>query len=139
MTISPIALSLDLRNARGQAIVDKLDSGSGPGKFLIYTAPRPASGVAITTQVLLGTCVLSDPCGTVASGVTTFAPISDDVSVDATGTVEWVRGVNSDDAWAIDMSAGISGSGATLIFNTLSAQEGGSLQIVSGSLTEGNA
>lgn len=137
--MTAIAFSTSLRNARAQQIADKLDAGAGPGKLMLYTTPRPASGEAITTQTLLGTCVLSDPCGTIASGVLTFSPVSDDVSADATGVIVWARGVDSDNTWVLDMSAGTSGSGATLIFNNLAAQEGGLIQILSGSLTEGNA
>lgn len=136
--MADITFSTALRTARAQIIIDKLDAGSGPGKFLFYTAPRPAAGGAITTQTLIGACVLSDPSGTAANGVMTFNPINNDVSTDATGTIAWARGVDGDHNYVIDMNTGIEGSGATLIFNTVSAQEGGIVQILSGVLTEGN-
>lgn len=134
-----IALSTATRNARLQAIIDQLDSGSGPGKFLLYTAPKPASGAAITSQKLLATCTLSDPSGTVADGVLTFSPISDDLSADADGDIAWVRGVNSDNVWVIDTDAGDVASSAVFKFNAVTARIGGVIQILSGVLNEGNA
>jgi hypothetical protein len=133
-----IGLSTDTRTARMQALADKLDAAPTPGKFLLYTTPRPATGAAITSQTLLGTCVLSDPCGTVSAGVLTFAAISNDTNADNNGDILWVRGLNGDNGFVIDMGAGVSGSGAEIIFNTLTVQAGGVIQILSGSLTDGN-
>jgi hypothetical protein len=132
-------LSTAIRNARLQVIVDALDSGAGAGKILFYTGPKPAAGAAITTETLLGTCLLSDPAGTIADGVLTFAPITDDISADADGDIVWARGVNSDNVWVLDMDAGNEASSAVLIFNTVVARIGGVIQILSGALTEGNA
>ncbi|WP_333873049.1 hypothetical protein [Methylobacter sp.] len=136
--MSALAFSTALRNSRAQCIAAALDAGATPGKILLYTAPRPATGAAITTQTLIGTCMLSDPCGTVSNGVLVFDDINDDDLADATGVIAWARGVDGDDAFVLDMSCGIEGSGAALIFNTLSAQMGGAIQILSGSITEGN-
>jgi hypothetical protein len=131
-------LSLDTRNARLQALVDQLDSGSGAGKFLLYTGPKPAAGAAITTETLLGTCVLSDPAGTVDEAQLSFSPISDDISADADGDIAWVRGVNSEGTWVLDMDAGDEESDALVKFNTVVARTGGVIQFLSGVLTEGN-
>jgi hypothetical protein len=132
-------LSTAIRNARLQVIVDALDSGAGAGKILIYTGPKPAAGATITTQTLLGTCVLSDPAGTISDGVLTLAPITDDISADADGDIAWVRCVNSDNVWVLDMDAGNEASSAVLKFNTVVARAGGVIQILSGALTESNA
>ena len=134
-----ISLSLAVRNTRAQAVADHLDGAATAGKFQIYTAPRPASGAAITTQILLGTCTLSDPCGTVSGGVLTFGAISDDVSADADGDIFWVRATDGEGVWVMDMSAGLTGSGAEIIFNTLTTRIGGAIQIQSGELVEGGA
>lgn len=133
-----IALSVATRNARLQCIINQLDAASTAGKLLFYTGPRPASGAAITTQTLLGTCELSKPSGSVAAGVLTFNPISDDVAADADGEIAWVRALNGDLAWVLDMDAGIANSGATMIFNTTITRAGGVIQVLSGSFTEGN-
>ena len=133
-----LAFSTALRTARAQAIITALDAAATPGKFLLYDGTQPASGAAITTQTLIGTCVLSDPCGTVTNGVLTFAAIADDPIADATGTIAWARGVDGDNAFVLDMSCGVTGGAQSLLFNTLSAQAGGVIQVLSGSITEGN-
>jgi hypothetical protein len=133
-----IGLATPLRNARLQAIIDALDAGTGSGKFLCYTAPRPATGAAITTQTLLGMLTLSDPSGTVTGGVLTFSAIADDASADADGDIAFVRAVDSNDNFVMDMGAGVDGSGAEVIFNTVTTRTGGVIQMLSGALTEGN-
>lgn len=134
--------STALRNSRAQAVIDHIDAGADAvtteGVMHFYNGPRPAAGAAITTETLLASCALSEPSGTVANGVLTFATISDDVSVDADGDVLWCRIVDSDGDWVIDLGCGIAGSGEQIIFNTLTARIGGVLQILSGSFTEGN-
>ena len=138
-----IAFSTAVRNARGNATIAEIDGGADAvtltGVMHFYTATRPASGVAITTQTLLASCELSEPSGTVSNGVTTFDPISDDVAADADGDIAWCRIVDSDGAFVIDLDCGIDGSGADIIFNTITARVGGVVQILSGSFTEGNA
>jgi len=136
-----IGLATSLRTARMQAIVDAFDAGTGAGKILLYTAGsgRPSTGAVITDQVLLGTITLSDPCGTVTDGVLTFAAFTEDSLADNTGDIAWARGVDGDNNFVMDFGCGLSGSGQEIIFNTLSVQAGGVIQILSGALTEGNA
>lgn len=134
-----IAFSTALRNARLQKIIDALDAAATPGKILLYSATRPATGAAITDQTLLGTITLADPCATISAGVLTFGTFVEDSSADATGTIAWARGEDGDGNFVMDLGCGVSGSGQELIFNTLSVQAGGVIQILSGSLTEGNA
>jgi len=126
-----------LRNARAQTIIDAIDAGTGAGEINFYDGTKPATGGAVTN--LIGTCTLSDPCATISNGVLTFDTISDDVAADATGVITWCRIVDSDSNTVIDMDCGEGGSGAAVIFNTTSAQAGGVITILSGSLTEGNS
>jgi hypothetical protein len=125
-----------LRTARAQAIITALDAGSEGGKILIYTGTQPSAGASITTQTLLATCTLSKPSATLANGVLTFSPITEDSLADATGTIAWARVTDSSGTFVLDMAAGLTGS--ELIFNTLAVQEGGAMQILNGSITEGN-
>jgi hypothetical protein len=129
-------MAVSLRDSRLTAIVTAMDAGAGPAEMRFYNAPRPATGGAVTT--LVGTNVLSDPSGTVSSGVLTFNSISDDVSADADEDIAWARIVDSDNNFIMDLDCGISGSGAEIIFNTVTARIGGVIQVLSGSLTEGN-
>lgn len=131
-----IGMATTLRDARLQAVIDTIDAGAGAGEIRLYDGIRPATGGTVTN--LIGTCVLSDPCATISSGVLTFNPISDDVSADATGTITWARIVDSNGVFVMDLGCGIAASGEEIIFNTVSAQLGGVITILSGTLTEGN-
>ena len=127
-----------LRDSRLQQIINKIDNGGVAGKIEFYTGPQPATGAAITAETLLGTCDLSFPCATIATGVLTFNSISDDILADATGDIVWARVLDSNDVIVMDGDCGITASGKTFIFNSLAVQTGGTIRVLSGSLTEGN-
>lgn len=141
--MADIGFSISLRNARAQQLIDKLDAAATPGAFLLYTAGsgRPATGGAITDQVLLGTIGLSQPCATIDNGILTFATFTEDPIADATGEIFFARGVDGDGNFVIDVGCSLSTdpNPKTLLFNTLNTQAGGVIQILSGALTEGNA
>jgi len=135
-----IGFSTALRNSRLTQIVNALDTGAGSSAYIeFYGATRPATGVAIVAQVLVGTCTLSKPSGTVAAGVLTFDTIGDDIAADATEVITWCRFFDTDGNFVADMGCGTSASGQEIIFNTTSAIAGGTISITSGLLTEGNA
>jgi len=127
-----------LRDARLQQIVNKIDNGGLPGSALFYSGQQPATGAAITTEVLIGTCELSYPCGTIATGVLTFNSITDDNLADATDDIAWARIEDSDGVFVMDAGCGVALSGEAFIFNSLAVQIGGTIKILSGSITEGN-
>ena len=134
-----LGLDVSIRNSRAQTVVDAIDAGSAAGELKLYTGVRPATGAALSGNTLLGTLTFSDPCGTISAGVLTFDPVADDISADDTGTLTWGRFQDSDGNFVMDADCGVSGSGATLIFNTVSIIAGGVLRITSGVLTEGGA
>jgi len=126
-----------LRDARLQAIINSIDAGPGQGKLNFYTGTRPATGAAITTEVLLGTLLLSDPSATIAAGVLTLEPIADDVSADADGTISWARLTDSTDTFVADFNCGTSASDINC--STLVVAAGDTIRVTSASLNEGNA
>jgi len=132
-------LSTTVRNNRLTQIINAIDGGSGNGTIKPYTGTRPATGGAITSQVLLGTLTFSKPCGTVSSGVLTFAAIAADSSADADGTATWARIADSAGTFVGDVDIGVSGSGATIVMNTTSIVAGGSISITSAQINDGNA
>ena len=136
-----VGLGETVRNARAQAFIDKVDTGTGNGTMAFYGggAGRPATGAAITDQVLLGTVTFSDPCATISAGVITLETVTDDSNADADGTIEWARIFDKDGTFVADMGCGSSGSGQEIIFNTLAVLSGGVISIVSGTSTEGDA
>lgn len=134
-----VGFATALRNARAQAIIDAIDAGAQNGAIVLFTGPRPATGAAITTETQVAFCELSSPPATVSNGVISMNPISDDVSADADADIAWARIIDGDDNFVMDLSCGESGSGAEIIFNTVTARVGGVVQILSGAFTEGNA
>jgi hypothetical protein len=135
-----LGLNVTVRNARLNVIRNALDAGATGGLLLIYDGTRPATGAAVTTQVLLGTLTFSATSAPDASGgVLTFSAITEDSSADATGTATWARATDSDSTFVMDMSVGMSGSGADIIMNTTSIVAGGPIRVDSGTLTDGDA
>ncbi|MCG8642736.1 MAG: hypothetical protein MI862_23620 [Desulfobacterales bacterium] len=132
-----LGVKVDLRNGYLNSIRDAIDAGPGAGKIKIYSGTRPATGGAITSQVLLGTVLCSDPCSpNAASGVLTFSSFTDDDSADAGGTASWARITDSTDSFVIDASVGT--SGADINLNSTNITAGGIIRITSGTLTAGN-
>ena len=130
-----------VRSARAQVLIDSLDGAATPGVFEFYSDSRPVTkGDAITSQVLLATLVLSQTSATVLDGVTTFNSVNDDLSIDASGTIGWVRGKNGDGDFVFDAEVGLAGSGEPFILTGLVAVLSGSLKLISGVITgnEGN-
>lgn len=128
-----------LRTARAQKIIDAIDAGTGPGTLKFYTGTRPATGEAITTETLLGTCIFSDPCGTISNGVLTFSAVTQDAAADASGVCSWARVQDSAGVFVMDLAVGGTGSGADIILNTTSIVVGGPISVTSAVITEGNA
>jgi len=142
-----ISFALSLRNSRAQATLNALDAAATSGTFKYYTAPQPATGAAITTQILLGTVTLSKPSGSITAGTINFEAITDDIATDADGDIAWARGQDGDGNFVLDGDCGLAltqaeidagDKPAAFIFNTLLAKAGGTIKIASGAFIEGN-
>lgn len=114
-----------------------LNAGSGAAIIRIYDGTKPAGpDTAITSQVLLGSLTCADPAGSVSGRVLTFGSITNDSEANASGTASWARILDSDLNAVIDVSVGLSGSGADLIMNTTTFVSGaGPISITSLTVT----
>ena len=120
------------------AIIARLDGGSGPAEFRFYTGTIAATpGTAIGAQVLLGTAVCSDPCATHSGGVITFSTITEDASTDADGTAVWVRLCDSDGNGVIDGDVTNAAGDGFVKLNTTTIVAGGPLRVSSAVLMVG--
>lgn len=74
----PVTYSTATKTARMQAVIDQIDAGAGAGKLKIRDS----------SNNVLATLTLADPCGTASAGVLTFDfdPDISDISADASGT-----------------------------------------------------
>ena len=129
-----VSFSPELRTARCQQIVNRLNSG----KMQFYTNPRPVTGVAVGQAVLLGEVKLSTVSGVVNTGVLTFNPITDDDIADNTGEATWCRFISSSDTFVIDADCGDTMSDALVKLDDVNIIQGGIITVTSASLIEGN-
>lgn len=130
-----IAYAETLRNAQ----LAEITAAAGGGALLrIYDGARPATGAAITTQVLLAQLTCGTPFAAAPSGgVLTANAITQDASADATGTASWFRLVTSAAAFVMDGNVGTSGSDLNL--SSVSIVAGGTVEVTSFVVTGGNA
>ena len=134
----PFRLADTARNAACDGIVDLVDAGAGAGLIRIYQGTQPANPQTAHGSTLLATLTFSDPAfGAASAGVATASAITSDTNVDATGTAQWARVVDSDgvdptDA-VFDMDIG-QGAG-TLDFDNTSFVAGGTAAISSMTVT----
>jgi hypothetical protein len=117
------------KNARLNAVAATIDAGSGPGVLQIGTT---AMGT------VLATIVLADPCAASASGgVLTFSGFPrSDTSADANGTAAAARIRDSDGNDVITgLTVGLVGSGADIIFESVSFNVGEIITLNSATIT----
>lgn len=136
-----LGFATTLRTARATAIRDALDVGATGALIDIYDGTRPATGAAITTQILLATLTCSTISGTITNGVLTFNAITDGTgTAGATGTgktATWCRMRDSASTFVTDGSVGT--SGADINLNSTLIATGQTVSCTSGVITEGNA
>lgn len=122
------------------ALVDRLDAGSGAGKIRIYDGTRPTDvDTAVGAQVLLAELTLSDPAFGAAAddtpgAIATADPITDDSAANATGTASWFRALDSNNVAIIDGNVGT--SSADLILDSVSITAGQTVSVNSWTITQ---
>jgi len=134
-----LGYAMDLRNARLDLVRDRIDADTDPGTIKIYSGTRPATGAAITSQVLLVTGTFDKPSAPDAvDGVLEFEDITYTNGI-TDGMATWARIEDGDGAFVADGSVGIAGSGADVIINSVGILEDGPVLHVSATITAGNA
>jgi len=131
-----LAYDVSIRNAQ----LDAITTRAGASALLrFYDGTRPATGVAITSQVKLAELTCNATLAPAASGgVLTLNAISADSSADATGTATWFRIVKSDTTTFV-MDGNVGTSGSDLNMNSTSFTAGGSVAETGFAITAGNA
>lgn len=124
-------------NAACDAIVDRVDGGSGAGVIEIRTGSQPASANDAATGTLLVTITCADPAfGAAAAGVATLDtdPVLEGTAV-ADGTAGWCRIKDSTGATVMDGSVTATGGGGQITLATTAITTGVAVQITSGTFT----
>jgi hypothetical protein len=116
------------KQARLEAVVANIDSGSGPGVLEICTAGY---------STVLATITLADPCATVSGGTLTFAGFPrSDTSADASGTAALARVKDSNGTTRID-GLTVGTSGADIILGSTTITAGNEVQLTSAVINHG--
>jgi hypothetical protein len=127
----------NVRNAMANTAVDFLDAGPAAGTVQIRTGQQPATAGTAATGTLLGTLTLSDPAfGDASNGTATAGAIVSDSSADATGTAGWFRAFDSTGATVMDGACSLEGQGGDMILDSLSIVAGGTIGVVSWTVTQ---
>lgn len=122
------------------ALVDRVDNGSGAGKCRIYNGTQATDpDTAVGAQTLLAELTFSDPAFGAAAdanpgGRATANAITSDSAADATGTASWFRVLDSDNTAHWDGSVGT--SDADMIVNTTAFVAGAEVAITSWTVTQ---
>jgi hypothetical protein len=129
-----IRIAAAARNAMLDALVARMNLGSGAATLKIYSGAQPANGDAAESGTLLATLTFSDPAAPGASaGVITFDAITEDSSADASNTATWARVEDSDGNNVFD--GDVNSAGALINLNTTSVVAGGPVRINSFTIT----
>jgi hypothetical protein len=133
-----IAYNVTLRNT----MLDAITTAAGASALLrIYDSTgtgRPATGGAVTTQVLLAELTCNATFAPAASGgVLTLNAITQDASANATGTATWFRLVKSDGTTFV-LDGNVATTASDLNLTTTSIVITQPVSVTSFVLTEGN-
>lgn len=129
--------------ATRNTMLDAITTSAGASALLrIYDSTgtgRPATGVAVSTQVLLAELTCNATFApAAAAGVLTLNAITQDSSANATGTATWFRIVKADGTtFVLDGNVGTSGSDLNL--TTVSIVITQPVSVTSFVITEANA
>lgn len=120
-----VTYSTAAKSARMTAVVNEIDGGAGAGKLKIRDSGN----------VVLATITLTDPCGTVSSGVLTF-DFDPDISTTASATGTANNAIITDSADTTVISGLTVGtSGTDVILDSVSITSGQTVTITTGTIT----
>lgn len=122
-------------NAGLDAMLDRVDLGSGAATLSFYTSPLPLPDAAISTQTLLGTVTMSDPAWGAASGRVKSANAITEANAVATGIPAFARMRDSAGNTRADFTCGVADSGAACILAAETMIAGLPIEIISLSIT----
>lgn len=126
-------IRVSLGQTLAQAVLSDLVSGAGSDPVMeIYTGTMPSSLGNTITDTLIATFTLSSSVGTESNGVITFSGWTDEDSAPAGGDAGWARLLNKSGAEIMYLSAGGSGSGASVIVSPLTVVSGEPVNLTSG-------
>lgn len=132
---SNFKISTNQRNAACDAMVDRIDGGTGAGTIAIRTGTPPTNVSDASTGTLLGTLTFSATAfGAASTGTATAASITSDTNADASGDAGYFRiyqGAAADTAGEAQGTAGEAADSPDMTFDNKSIVAGGTVAISS--------
>lgn len=130
-----VGVSTDVKNSALIGIRALIDGGADSGLIKVYDSPRPATGAAITTQILLAEIEFNDPsfADPVSATMTMNVPLTTNGL--ANGTALWARITDSDDNFVMDIDVGDLASSAELKLSDEAITLGGLINVVNGTIS----
>lgn len=126
-------IRLSLGQTLAQAVLADLVSGFGSDPVMeVYAGTMPASLGDTVTDTLLATITLSSAVGAESNGVITFSSWTDEDSAPAGGTPGWARLLNKSGVEIMYLSAGASGTGASVVVSPETVVSGEPVNLTSG-------
>ena len=131
-------LPIATRNELVDYFAAKWDVGSGAATIQVRNGVKPAATSDAATGTLLATFTLSDPGWAAASGGVANLDITPAITTTgvAAGTATWARVLAPDSSVVVDLTAGIGGSGADLIFDNPVIAIGQTVNLTVGTITQ---
>lgn len=126
-------IRVSLGQTLAQALLADIASGAGVEPVMeVYTGTMPASMGSAISETLLATFVLSSTVGTESGGVITFSGWTNEDSAPAGGDAGWARLLNKSGDEVMYLTAGPSGSGASVIVSPQTVAAGEPVNLTSG-------
>lgn len=114
------------------AVRVEIDNGGGAATLTFYTGTQPPAG-GTATGTVQAEVSLSTPCGDVTG---TVLNLTVPIETMRTGSqdITWARLRRHDGSWLMDLTAGLTGSGAHLELDALAGYPGGTVTLLSGAI-----
>jgi len=136
--IEMIKLSTKLRNIAANSIAASLEDGNvvSNSYIQIFSGSRPNSPQDTSNEPILSLFNLASPAfGEALAGTITSQPITEDISVIATGRATWFRIYDKNDEAMVDGDITLPNGGGDLEFDNVDFVEGGTIIISNLKLT----
>lgn len=141
LVAAPASAAIKLTNATKSAacdaVVDRIDAGTGAGTIEIRSGSQPTNADDADAGTLLATLTFTDPAfGACSNGVGTASSITSDSSADATGTAGYFAVKDSSGTKVFTGTITATGGGGDMTLVTTSIVSGQPVQITSFTYTQ---
>jgi hypothetical protein len=114
-------------SAMVDALRVQIDAGDGPATLTFYSGVQPPAG-GPPTGTVQAEVALEYPCGTVSGATLTIATPLETMRT-GSQDITWSRMRRHDGSWLMDLTAGLTGSGAHIELDAVAGYAGGTVTL----------